>query len=533
MSAELRDGQAFGGYRIVEMVGSGGMGLVYRAEQRILGRTVALKVIRPEIAESGDYRSRFLREARLAAAVDHPHVVSVFDVGEQAGRLYLTMQWVDGLELGTLIDRHQRLAPERAVLIGVQLAGALQAVHDVGLVHRDVKPSNVLVRDIGGQDHAYLTDFGIAKVPGAQDNLTRTGLVMGTPGYLSPEQIRGQQPGPGSDLYALGCIIFEALTGQRPFRNDNDLAVHWAHASGPRPVASTLCPALGRRYDAFLARALAVDPDDRFSSGRAFAEALQSAHTGRPGLTQSPAARDAPAQRTLRPSPQPPAASGTTPATAAISSDALDPTLPRPAGPRPARSAPRAAGAAAAGGAGAAGAARPAGAAGAAGAARPAGARRGARPLPAASRARASRASPFGHLVILTGGLVFIASVTLVTEYTNKDAAGWTSLWGATHGDPVSPLSQTSFWISVALVAVVFMFTAISAGTRKRPVMIGALAASLGLIGYTLYIPSIGSAGFQSYGSSYWLSLAAAITMMIGAGVALAGRRRRRSPPAR
>ncbi len=140
---------------------------------------------------------------------------------------------------------------------------------------------------------------------------------------------------------------------------------------------------------------------------------------------------------------------------------------------------------------------------------------------------------PFGHLVILTGGLVFIASVTLVTEYTNKDAAGWTSLWGATHGDPVSPLSQTSFWISVALVAVVFMFTAISAGTRKRPVMIGALAASLGLIGYTLYIPSVGSAGFRSYGSSYWLSLAAAIAMMIGAGVALAGRRRRRSPPAR
>ena len=138
MSAELSEGQTFGGYHIIELVGSGGMGLVYRAEQRILGRTVALKVIRPEIAESGDYRSRLLREARFAASVDHPNVVSVFDAGEQDGRLYLTMQWIDGTDLGTLIDREQRLAPERAVLIGVQLAEALQAVHDAGLVHRDV-----------------------------------------------------------------------------------------------------------------------------------------------------------------------------------------------------------------------------------------------------------------------------------------------------------------------------------------------------------------------------------------------------------
>src|SRR5215470_572990 len=242
VSAELDAGQTFGGYHIAELVGSGGMGLVYRAEQRILGRTVALKVIRPEIAESGNYRERFLREARFAAAVDHPHVVSVFD------------------------DREQRLAPERAVLIGVQLAQALQAVHDAGLVHRDVKPSNVLVRDIGGHDHAYLTDFGIAKAPAAQDSLTRTGWLIGTPAYLSPEQIRGQQPGPRSDLYALGCIIFEALTGQRPF-GDDDLAARWAQATGPPPAASALYPALGSRYDAFLAQALAADPQDRFPSG--------------------------------------------------------------------------------------------------------------------------------------------------------------------------------------------------------------------------------------------------------------------------
>jgi serine/threonine protein kinase len=248
VNAELSDGQTFGGYYIVELVGSGGMGLVYRAEQRILGRTVALKVIRPEIADSGGYRARFLREARFAAAVDHPHVVSVFDAGEQDGRLYLAMQWVDGLDLATVLDREQRLAPERAVRIGVQLAQALQAVHDAGLVHRDVKPSNVLVRDIGGHDHAYLTDFGIAKAPAGQDSLTRTGSVIGTPAYLSPEQIRGQQPGPRSDLYALGCVMFEALTGQRPFGGDDDLAARWAQATSPPPAASVLEEAFTRAF---------------------------------------------------------------------------------------------------------------------------------------------------------------------------------------------------------------------------------------------------------------------------------------------
>ena len=141
VSTDLGEGRIFGAYHIVGIAGSGGMGVVYRAEQRSLGRTVALKVIRPETAESGDYRSRFLREARLAASVNHPHIVSVFDVGEYGGRLYLTMQWIDGVELRALIDLQQRLAPDRVVRIGSQIASALQAVHDAGLVHRDVKPA--------------------------------------------------------------------------------------------------------------------------------------------------------------------------------------------------------------------------------------------------------------------------------------------------------------------------------------------------------------------------------------------------------
>jgi serine/threonine protein kinase, bacterial len=298
---DLPAGQEFGGYVIVGMAGSGGMGVVYRAEQRDLGRTVALKVIRPEIAESREYRLRFLREAKLASAVDHPHIVSVFEVGEQVGRLYIAMQWVDGLDLRTLLDREPRLDPGRAVRIGVQLAGALDALGSAGLVHRDVKPSNVLVRNIDGQDHAYLTDFGVAKLPGADDNLTRTGLQVGTSGYMAPELVRGEQPNSRSDLYALGCIMFEALTGQRPFAGDNDSAVRWAHANSPRPVASSVCPALGPRYDAFFAQALALEPGDRFASGRAFAAAVQSAHAALPGdLTRIRLAEDTPTQ--LRPS---------------------------------------------------------------------------------------------------------------------------------------------------------------------------------------------------------------------------------------
>ena len=498
MSAELSEGQTFGGYHIIGLVGSGGMGLVYRAEQRILGRTVALKVIRPEIAGSGDYRARFLREARFAAAVDHPHVVSVFDAGEQDGRLYLAMQWVDGLDLGTLIDREQRLAPERAVLIGVQLAGALQAVHDAGLVHRDVKPSNVLVRDIGGHDHAYLTDFGIAKAPAAQDSLTRTGWVIGTPGYLSPEQIRGEQPGPRSDLYALGCVVFQALTGQPPFEGDSDLAVRWAQATTPPPPASSLCPALGTRYDAFLARALAVDPDERFMSGTAFAEALQSAHAGRlDAPAPAPATGDAPTQRKPAPSAPPPAVPGTRPEIAQ-----------RPARPRPATPTPRPAGPAPLAGDG-----------------------RGTRPPPrAGSGARASGVLRFGQLIAAAGGLVFLASVTVLARYVNN-GTGWKSLWQATHGDLASPLYQNDFWIPAVLAALGLVLTAISAGTRSRLAMVGTALASLGLIGYTLHIPSTGSSpGFQPYGPSYWLSLGAAIVMVLGAAVALASRRRAPDP---
>ncbi len=298
MSDELHAGQALGDYAIVSVAGSGGMGVVYRANQRSLERVVALKVIRQGIADSEDYRDRFLREARLAASVDHPHVVSVYDVGEQESRLFLAMQWVDGQELRSLIDREGPLPPERAVVVAEQLAGALDAVHGAGLIHRDVKPANVLLRNMGDRDHAYLTDFGVAKAPDrAADGLTRAGSVVGTAGYLAPEQIRGEDPDARSDLYALACLTFELMTGKEPFSGENETALGWAHANSPRPQASVARPALGTQYDGFLMQALSVDPKDRFQSGRAFAAALRSAHAshGVPGHVSSSSSPPPPA----------------------------------------------------------------------------------------------------------------------------------------------------------------------------------------------------------------------------------------------
>jgi serine/threonine protein kinase len=278
MADDLRVGDRLGDFEIVEVAGAGGMGVVYKARQQSLERDVALKVIRDEIASEPEYRERFLREARLAASVDHPNVVTVYDVRDEDGRLYLVMQWIDGIDLRQLLDGSGRLTPKRATAIGQQLAGALDAVHGAsGLVHRDVKPANILLRDVAGEDHAYLTDFGIAKPPDMLENLTRTGSTVGTTGYLSPEQIKGEDADPRSDLYSLGCVTFEMLTGKKPFTGENELAVRWAHAQDPRPLVSQVLPALGHRYDAFFQRALAIEPDDRFATGREFSDALASA----------------------------------------------------------------------------------------------------------------------------------------------------------------------------------------------------------------------------------------------------------------
>ena len=226
------------------------MGVVYKARQQSLERDVALKVIKDEIAAEPEYRERFLREAKLAASVDHPHVVTVYDVGDEDGRLFLAMQWIDGSDLRQVLDSSGRLTPKRAVAIGEQLAGALDAVHEAsGLVHRDVKPANVLLREVGGEDHAYLTDFGVAKPPEALEALTRTGSTVGTTGYLAPEQIQGKEAGPRSDLYSLGCVTFEMLTGKtalhrrertrRPLGPRPGPDARWSARPSPRSATAT------------------------------------------------------------------------------------------------------------------------------------------------------------------------------------------------------------------------------------------------------------------------------------------------------
>jgi serine/threonine protein kinase len=332
---QLAEGQQLRDFQIISVAGTGGMGVVYKATQRSLGRTVALKVIRDEIANTSEYHDRFLREAKLAASVDHPNVVAVYDVGEDDGHLWLAMQWIDGRDLRSLIESFGPRMPDRAVAITAQLGSALDAVHATGLIHRDVKPANVLIRDVDNKDHAYLTDFGVAKPPDhGADQLTRTGSIVGTTGYLSPEQIRGNDPGPRSDLYALGCVFFEMLTGRPPFAGENELAVRWAHANDPRPTISAVRPDLGTRYDTFVAHALAVDPSDRFRSGRELSEALQAAHAGDPTSVLPPGVPHTPTA-VGPPTPLPPAP---TPVPQPPAYPPYGYTTPPPAYPQPSRS---------------------------------------------------------------------------------------------------------------------------------------------------------------------------------------------------
>jgi serine/threonine-protein kinase len=492
----LSSSETFGAYDILGAAGSGGMGIVYRAVQRSLGRTVALKLIRSDVAESGDYRARFQREARLAAAVDHPHVVSVFDFGELAGRLYLSMQWIDGMDLRAILAAESRLAPERGIRIGTQLASALGAVHAAGLLHRDVKPTNILVRDIGGTDHAYLTDFGIAKMPDAPDDLTRTGWIVGTAGYVSPEQIRGEQPDARSDLYSLGCIVFQVLTGERPFAGDNDAAVRWAHANGPRPIASAICPALGSRYDEFLLRALATDPDHRFSSASDFAAGLESAQRGPQAAYVSASAEEA---TELRPRGSAEALRADAPARETDASSIVEPPAARPA----------------------------------------------AQPLPSSasdetlaphraplttSRSPSDRSPParrvrsLGLVVALVGSMVFLASISVPgTQYIKDEPGTYRSMQYAERGDNNAPTEEDDFVILIALACVVLVVCAVSLRAYRRVAVLAATAASIGLIGYSLYLPLFATgSGFERYGWSYWLSLAAGAVMLIATGVAYA-----------
>src|SRR6266540_523177 len=252
MSTEplLGVGSTIGSYRVDAMLGRGGMGVVYRAQDLRLGRPVALKLLREPLAGDAEYRDRFLRESRLAASIEHAAIVPVYDAGEIDGLLYIAMRYLDGVDLAELLRREGPLQPERAVGLVAQLASALDAAHKRGLVHRDVKPSNVLVAADDDGEHAYLVDFGITQdATSREERLTATGQLVGTLDYLAPERIRGDASDGRSDLYGLGCVLFECLTGEVPFARPSEAAAIYAHLEEPPSRPSDLRPGVPKALD--------------------------------------------------------------------------------------------------------------------------------------------------------------------------------------------------------------------------------------------------------------------------------------------
>jgi ABC-type branched-subunit amino acid transport system substrate-binding protein/streptogramin lyase len=254
MKAAFSPGTSFANYRIESLLGRGGMGVVYLARDLSLDRPVALKLIAPELAQDTQFRTRFLREPRLAASLDHPNVVPIYEAGEHDGQLYLAMRYVEGTDLKSALERDGKMAPERTIQVLAQVASALDAAHERALVHRDVKPGNVLIDQTG---HVYLTDFGITKQTGGES--TETGSLVGTLDYLAPEQIRGEPVDATTDSYALACVLYECLAGKPPFRRATEAETLWAHMQDEPP------PLRGHpQLDAVLRRGLAKGKGERY-----------------------------------------------------------------------------------------------------------------------------------------------------------------------------------------------------------------------------------------------------------------------------
>ena len=275
---DMLPGSVFAGHRIEAVAGRGGMGVVYRARQLSLDRIVALKVIAPALMTDDAIRSRFLRESRVAASIDHPHVIPIYYTGEEGGVAYIAMRHVAGDDLRTLVRRRGALEPLRAARIIGQVAAALDAAHASGLVHRDVKPANVL---LGQGDHAYLTDFGLTKHVLSETGATKPGHWVGTLDFVAPEQIRGERVDARADVYALGCVLFYALTGRPPFTPEGDEAKLWAHLTETPPDVTAVAPDVPSGFDGVIARALAKAPEQRFQSAGDLGRAAAAAASGR------------------------------------------------------------------------------------------------------------------------------------------------------------------------------------------------------------------------------------------------------------
>ncbi|MFD3696812.1 serine/threonine-protein kinase [Streptomyces sp. NPDC058646] len=309
-------GKQVAGYRVERMIGHGGMAVVYRAQDLRLDRTVALKLIAPERARDETFRRRFTHESRVAAKIDHPHIVPIFEAGETDGVLYIAMRYVPGLDLRGLLDRDGPLPVATALRIAAQVASALDAAHEHDLVHRDVKPGNILVAagtDSDHPEHVYLTDFGLTKKSLSLTGFTTAGEFVGTLDYMAPEQISGRPVDGRCDLYSLACVVHETLAGGPPFQREEDVALLWAHQYDQPPALTESRPEIAPAADDVLAKALAKVPEDRYDSCLEFVAALRLATGGggrreRPGPPPKTAPRPSGISGSaLPPPPEPPA----------------------------------------------------------------------------------------------------------------------------------------------------------------------------------------------------------------------------------
>jgi beta-lactam-binding protein with PASTA domain/tRNA A-37 threonylcarbamoyl transferase component Bud32 len=273
-----------GRYEIDSVLGEGGMAKVFRGTDKVLGRTVAVKVLAPQYAKDHQFVSRFRREAQAAAALNHPNVVSVYDTGSEDGIHWIVMEFVDGRTLKTVVREEGPVLPERAVEIAQAICLALATAHEKGLVHRDVKPANIMITPSG---ETKVMDFGIARASAGADTLTQTAAILGTAAYLSPEQAQGKPVDARSDIYAVGCVLYEMLTGHPPFEGDSPVAIAYKHVRETPTQPSRLNGDVPDELDAIVLKAMAKNPDNRYQTTREMAEDLQRLARGQP-VTATP-----------------------------------------------------------------------------------------------------------------------------------------------------------------------------------------------------------------------------------------------------
>jgi serine/threonine protein kinase len=331
---EERIGTRLDAYRIERLIGRGGMGMVFLAEHVHLGRMVALKILPPDLARDESFRKRFVRESRLAAGIEHPNVIPVYDAGESESELFIAMKYVEGTDLRALLQQRGRLDPEHTLALLEPVGAALDTAHREGLVHRDVKPGNIL---IAATDHVYLSDFGLTKRTSADTSVTATGYFVGTMSYAPPEQIQAHDLDGRADQYSLACVAFECLTGRVPFVRDTDVALLYAHLQEPPPTASEYGPELPPAVDEVLARGMAKSRDDRYASCSALVEELRGAIRGRALPPPEPPAAEPATSPGIRVTRPPQASTVTGPTVRAGERTVPSPDRPSPAPPSPER----------------------------------------------------------------------------------------------------------------------------------------------------------------------------------------------------